>query len=710
MGIAIKKISVKDLGPIDNFSADFGIFNLIYSKNERGKTFLTEFIIRSLFKNIKRWSYLRGGGKGKITVAGLEKQSVDFSPQTKIKLEDYWETSDRGLSLSMAKLLVVRGGEAGIEGDGGISKFLIKEVLSGINILDKIDDDSNIPKTVKNAEISNNKIIIKSIGRGKEYADAIDELNSIEELFEDIEKEYTMGVLKALKLEEKTLQDRLEQLNKAKRHLAYQLSEKIKKLESQLDNIPDEELAKIENEISIFRNRQELYSQLEKEYKDALEKSRDYKWLESALSQYKDLISKKVKKPGKFLLFLSGISAAAGIATSVLLFFFYTSISSFLIPVHIGIICFCFLVTLISSLVYVKKLNVFSAQAAQSEELNKISEEFKKRTGEELTEIALLESKLNEQREANSASAVLEGQINLLKMELKEKYSSIRQKIENFYGGATENKEWEELVAELKQNNKNIKSQIDTEKERLYKLGLSEEDYLPEDPGTIYSQQEYEKTLSDLEAIRKEIETRENMIQSLKYRICEKTRDDPSISWEDLIENLQKKRQEVLDNLKEISSDIIAGKIVHKIVSELHSEEDQKIKEGLQSEEVINPLKDITRRYTGLHLEGDNLIISDPYDNFDIKDLSTGAREQVMLALRIGFTQKLLKEDSLFLILDDAFQHSDWEKREILINKLGEIAKKGWQIIYLTMDDHIKELFDKTGKEFGADEYRSYEL
>ena len=710
MGIAIKKISVKDLGPIDNFSADFGIFNLIYSKNERGKTFLTEFIIRSLFKNIKRWSYLRGGGKGKITVAGLEKQPVDFSPQTKIKLEDYWETSDRGLSLSMAKLLVVRGGEAGIEGDGGISKFLIKEVLSGINILDKIDDDSNIPKTVKNAEISNNKIIIKSIGRGKEYADAIDELNSIEELFEDIEKEYTMGVLKALKLEEKTLQDRLEQLNKAKRHLAYQLSEKIKKLESQLDNIPDEELAKIENEISIFRNRQELYSQLEKEYKDALEKSRDYKWLESALSQYKDLISKKVKKPGKFLLFLSGISAAAGIATSVLLFFFYTSISSFLIPVHIGIICFCFLVTLISSLVYVKKLNVFSAQAAQSEELNKISEEFKKRTGEELTEIALLESKLNEQREANSASAVLEGQINLLKMELKEKYSSIRQKIENFYGGATENKEWEELVAELKQNNKNIKSQIDTEKERLYKLGLSEEDYLPEDPGTIYSQQEYEKTLSDLEAIRKEIETRENMIQSLKYRICEKTRDDPSISWEDLIENLQKKRQEVLDNLKEISSDIIAGKIVHKIVSELHSEEDQKIKEGLQSEEVINPLKDITRRYTGLHLEGDNLIISDPYDNFDIKDLSTGAREQVMLALRIGFTQKLLKEDSLFLILDDAFQHSDWEKREILINKLGEIAKKGWQIIYLTMDDHIKELFDKTGKEFGADEYRSYEL
>ena len=81
-----------------------------------------------------------------------------------------------------------------------------------------------------------------------------------------------------------------------------------------------------------------------------------------------------------------------------------------------------------------------------------------------------------------------------------------------------------------------------------------------------------------------------------------------------------------------------------------------------------------------------------------------------MLALRIGFTSKLLREDALFLILDDAFQHSDWQKREILINKLADIAKKGWQIIYLTMDDHIKELFDKVGKEFEAGKYNSFEL
>lgn len=710
MGITINKISVKDLGPIKNFSASFGIFNLIYSKNERGKTFLTEFIIRCLFKNINRWSYLRQGGKGKVTITGPERQPIDFTPLSKKKLEDYWESGDKGLPLSMAKLLVVKGGEAGIEDGGGISKFLIKEVLSGINILDKIDSDSNISRTVKKAEISNNRIIISSVGEGKKYTDARDELNSIEKQFEDVESEYTQGILKTFRLEEKALQERLERLNRAKRHLAYLISERIKKLNEKLNYVPDDELARTENEISIFRSKQELCSQLEKDHKTTSEESKDYRWLESALFQYKDLISKSVKKPGKFLLFLCGIFTVAGIVTAILLSSFYQRISASIIPLYIGVICFCFLIILISSFAYVKKLNNFSRQAGQNAELNKIREEFKKKTGKDLTDISLLESTLGKQRESNSRSVVLESQITSLKRELKEQYFSIKRKIESFYSGTADEKYWEELIKKLKQNNKNIKNQIDGEKEQLYKLGLSVEDYLPEDAGIKYSRQEYEKIQSDIESIRKEIETRENMIQSLKYRICEKTGDDPSISWEELIENLRGKRQEVQNNLKEISAGIIAGLIVHKIISGLREEEDIKIKEGLRSEIVINPLKDITKRYTGFSLDGDNLVVSDPYDNFDIKDLSTGAREQIMLALRIGFTQKLLKEDSLFLILDDAFQHSDWEKREILINKLADIAKKDWQIIYLTMDNHIKELFERAGKEFETGKYKNFEL
>ena len=81
-----------------------------------------------------------------------------------------------------------------------------------------------------------------------------------------------------------------------------------------------------------------------------------------------------------------------------------------------------------------------------------------------------------------------------------------------------------------------------------------------------------------------------------------------------------------------------------------------------------------------------------------------------MLGLRIGFASKLLAGEPLFLILDDAFQHSDWERREILVDKLMGLADIGWQIIYFSMDDHIKSLFTQRVEPKFKDRYRFIEL
>ena len=94
---------------------------------------------------------------------------------------------------------------------------------------------------------------------------------------------------------------------------------------------------------------------------------------------------------------------------------------------------------------------------------------------------------------------------------------------------------------------------------------------------------------------------------------------------------------------------IIAGIIVHSEVTSLRQEEDQKITEGLQSDVVIAPLMEVTGKYKRLFMDGERLMVSDDYRNFCLADLSTGAREQVMLALRIGFASKVLKQDTLFL-------------------------------------------------------------
>ncbi|GAG72208.1 unnamed protein product, partial [marine sediment metagenome] len=116
------------------------------------------------------------------------------------------------------------------------------------------------------------------------------------------------------------------------------------------------------------------------------------------------------------------------------------------------------------------------------------------------------------------------------------------------------------------------------------------------DIGIRYSQQEYEKTQLELEHILGEIKNQEDKIQELKYRICEKTKADPSISWEELIENLRQKRLDVQNELREVTASIVAGFSVHKVISKLREEEDAKIQEGLQSEVVLSLLKDITQR------------------------------------------------------------------------------------------------------------------
>src|SRR5665647_895466 len=244
MAIKIEKINVKNLGPTRDFSTNLGLFNLIFSKNECGKTFLTEFIIRSLFKNTKRWQF-RESGSGKVTVSGLVNgdSHIEFSPGSGKKLEDYWETSEKGLPLSMVKLLVCKGGESSIENsEEGIGKSLIKEIFSGISLLDKIDSDVNISKTVKGASFEDGNINIGNAGEGKTYRLLQLEISRIDKLFAEIESKYSTGILESYKAEERLLKERQGKLYHAKCYEAYIISENIKGANKKLQENDEEVL------------------------------------------------------------------------------------------------------------------------------------------------------------------------------------------------------------------------------------------------------------------------------------------------------------------------------------------------------------------------------------------------------------------------------------------------------------------------------------
>ena len=698
MPVKIEKITVKNLGPISDFSSDMGQFNLIFSRNECGKTFLTEFIIRSLFKNIRRWQF-RENGSGKVTVSGLGQDGrlVDFSPSTPKKLEDYWEEEGSGLPASLAKLLVSKGGEAAIEETNeGIGKSLIKEVFSGISLLDKIDSDNNISKTVKGGQYEDGNLIIPNTGEGKIHRQLKDEVAKIDSLFEEIESKYKSGMLADHRVTHKQLKEKIGGLHRAKCHAAYLISENIKKLNLTLKQNDEEELGRISQEITLFSRDADDYKMKSAQLVEFINRCRDYEWLQKAIPLYEKLSVTSYRKPPVILAILAGVFAFAAVVFSVFSIMPGTIAS---LAAAIGLITF-----------YLFRLSSSAKNSGATRELEKLAAEFTQRTPNNTLNMASLLAESEKQKEYYDKSRLLKEQLDTLSLANQSQKSKIMQLFYGLTGNQVTEENWQEELGKRRETNRVIIDKIEGLRSRLSDLAVRDIEYITEDPGISFGYDELESAENELEKNESDINEIEQNIAQLKYSICSETGDDQSIEWLQLLDNLRKKRQEKQIELEDIEARIIAGILVHSEISQLRLEEDKKISEGLKSDVVLRPLSEITGRYRQLFLENDTLMVSDDYKDYCIRDLSTGAREQVMLALRIGFASRALNQDSLFLILDDAFQHSDWEKRKILVGKLADIAKSGWQIIYFSMDNHIRELFDKAGSKFKNGQYKRIEL
>ena len=151
---------------------------------------------------------------------------------------------------------------------------------------------------------------------------------------------------------------------------------------------------------------------------------------------------------------------------------------------------------------------------------------------------------------------------------------------------------------------------------------------------------------------------------------------------------------------------------VNTAIEEFREEEDAGITDGLKRDELTKPLQALTAgRYNRIKQDEESglVCVTDEDEEYPLADTSTGAQEQILLALRIGFASIVMEGQTAFLILDDAFQHSDWDRRKNLIAEILRLVKTGWQVFYFAMDDHIRDLFLEAGGELG-NRFRSLEL
>ena len=631
---------------------------------------------------------------GKVCVTGLRDEPIVFSPNSTEKIEDFWDESNRVMPLNMSRLLVVKGADLNLVDNklGGIDQTVIRELLSNIGELDKIR--AKISQTVQNASLENSSIIGTNQGEIKSIRQFAYEIEHIDKLYKEIDNLYSSGYRASLEDRINQLEAAINDQKKAKKHNAYQLASELQVLKQQRKILTREDInqiRKINLEFKVISKR--IYKN-QAEIRALEPNVQNYNWITSAIKDYENYNQNAAISKNRIF------PLAAIFLAFVSLGFLYAIIANLISPSfgYLGAISAIVLATALGWLFFIQQENKVRKSFEIFQE-NQIARDFKQRFGQPLHNLAQMEA-IREQLQPNYyRSFDLEKEITEDRKEIELINTKMGQRMDQIGWADDIPEDYDSFIVKLEKQLEELEQKIHQKEIDFSKLGIDQSEFTEIDPGIEFQSELLETLLSKLNRIEKQKVEEDHKLSALKQKICMISNDDITIKWDLLLQNLRASRQEKIKAYHELCAKIVAGILVSKEIECARNKEDKRLLKILASEAFTKSLKQITGRYEQINLHDERLFVSDQFNQYPISDLSTGTQEQVLLAIRLGIAKVISGEEQLFLILDDAFQHADWERRRYLLNELITMAKMGWQIIYLTMDDHIKKLFLKHGSK-----------
>ena len=702
MAIRIDRIKVNRGGPLDSdFELEPSDLNLIYGLNETGKTYIVESAINLLFRTGRRapanWDLREWNFAGKIVISGLEDNPVFFT-KTGRRLEDYWEETNSGLPQDFSKLLVVRSGETRLSGEtNGVGRRILKDYLSGEGMLDIIRE--RISQTIQRASVEQKSIQGDKRGEIKKHLEARVKLEQLDSLIEDVNRGYATGAIHSLRKQKDRIEAEFDEMKEAKRYYASRLNGDLQMLRSRASGLPGEEkCAEIETQIGVYNEKKANRDSMEEDLTQLNAISNDYVWVEQALQNYQEIINKRqIVRPSPVFLILAAISFAAAV------------ISGF-IDLKWGLGAGALGALVFSWLHLSGRLKAQKSVAGDSDELGKLKSEFQNRFGRTLTDKAAIQTQLETLKRDHFRAEQLHETLDTLTREMTAIEGTIASAIQKYTSKKITRQNWQKEVATLRERRVSLEHQIRDIENKMASLDVTRDQFLDKDPGISWDSDRCAFLEKEIEDIRDRLNIETRDLDSLKSRVAQETNENSTENWEDLLTALYEKRESAAREYRERTAEILGKIQITTALQEFHKQETERIKNGLAQKPLMDPLLTITGRYNRIDLDDDDLILSDQKDNsFSLTNMSTGVREQVFLALRLGFASIGMKGDTAFLILDDAFQHSDWFRRRNLITQTLNLVKIGWQVFYFTMDDHIRDQFQKAGAKMG-NRFTSLEL
>ncbi|MBN1693844.1 AAA family ATPase [candidate division WOR-3 bacterium] len=199
---------------------------------------------------------------------------------------------------------------------------------------------------------------------------------------------------------------------------------------------------------------------------------------------------------------------------------------------------------------------------------------------------------------------------------------------------------------------------------------------------------ESEGKLNILSERFKEIEKKANNILEEKDLRCHGVRD---------LNNIETKVRTFIEGKEFAKEDAIVSL---GILEEIAEEEKTKIREQFGEESAVSEYfsKITGGLYTSVIFEEKEekiMVVRKDEAILYPWQLSGGTYDQLYLSIRLALGEKILGGEKGFFILDDPFVKASHNRLKVLIRMLKDISKSGWQIIYISAKEEIKETLGK---------------
>jgi len=738
----IKEIFLQRYGPL-RFKKPLFLreFNLIFGRNEEGKTLTLEGLIKLLIK------------KRKITQL-KEIERVKERPEGYVILEDKnkkeWKLPEQGDLTEITHLktfdcwniFIIRNSELLIPKEffTDVTSHLIglkREEISKVK-----EAILNLGKITSQGDFQNKKEekLKERIERGEKL------LFKIKKFLERIKEEKLEELEKTLFLKEKeieSLKSKLEKLQKARKRKEYERGKEIlgslERLEKRMRELEfydeekgerwksyEREIKEEEGEIKEIlkeieekeREEKEILEEIKKEEKEYQELEKKNKILEEKINERELDLAKELKieiltkkKVYQFFDTLLIISAIFSFLSLIFLFFRKQFlVYGFFIFFLSLVFLFAFLKlqsekkkAKLNEILFKNKLLLSGVgieinelediiriknELKQKNEVKRIQLEERRRDWEGINRVR--NEKIKQKQKIEEKIKKRKSEIEETKMEsqvkdLKEYLERVREKkeIEREIGKEKAilkdrfGKDWEEEIENLK----------------VYAHQAKDIEYFPEDEERI--QNKIKKEEGELKKINEDLRSLREKMEEIARESSEVLREIVSLKSVLDLEQIGKRIRDFINEHKSKRENALIAK---EIFEEIEREEKEKISRLFSKESLISRyFEKITQGfYTQVIFDSKNEKIEVVRKNgkrLAPHQLSGGTYDQLYFCIRLKLGELLLSDKKGFLLVDDPFIKADIERCRRQIEILKSFAFEfGWQIIFLSAKEEIREL------------------